>query len=124
MKATRWLCAVLFLLPLAAVGCGNNQGPGKNAPPQVALDKVEEEIRANLGKLTPEDRTLAEAQKFCAVNTDSRLGGETMGKPYKVILEGEPVFLCCKGCEKEAKAHPQATVARAKELREKNHKGS
>jgi hypothetical protein len=121
MKATHWLCAALFLLPLAATGCSNNQG--KSGPPQAALDKLEEEVRSNLGKLSPEDRTIAEAQKFCAVETDNRLGGELMGKPYKVILEGEPVFLCCKNCEKKAKADPEKYLAQAKELREKNKKG-
>jgi hypothetical protein len=42
-----------------------------------------------------------------------------MGVPVKVVLEGEPVFLCCKGCVKAAKKSPDETLQKAKELREK-----
>lgn len=70
---------------------------------------------ASLAKLPPEDRGLAEAQRFCAVEEKNLLG--TMGKPVKLLINGQPVFLCCAGCEKAAKAHPRETLAKVKELK-------
>jgi membrane fusion protein, copper/silver efflux system len=71
-------------------------------------------IQAALARLDPGDRKLAEAQKLCPI-LKSRLG--SMGKPIKLILNGETVFLCCKGCEKEAKDHPDQTVQTVRQLR-------
>jgi uncharacterized protein (TIGR03000 family) len=74
-------------------------------------------IQANLAKLTPEDRKLAEAQKFCVVESDTRLGA--VGVPVKVMVKDEPVFVCCKNCVKEAQADPDKTLAKVKELKAK-----
>jgi uncharacterized protein (TIGR03000 family) len=78
------------------------------------------EAQANLAKLSPEDRKLAEAQKFCVVENKTLLGA--MGVPVKVMLKDQPVFLCCKACEKQAKADPDKTLAKVKELKAKNAK--
>lgn len=72
-------------------------------------------IKANLAKLGPEDRKLAEAQRYCAVETKNPLG--SMGVPYRVMVQGEPVFLCCDGCETRAKAHADRTLERVKQFR-------
>jgi len=80
--------------------------------------KEEAQVRANLAKLSPEDRKIAEQQKLCPVS-DEPLGGE-MGVPVKVTLDGQTVFLCCKGCERRAKMDEKGTAAKAKELRDKN----
>ena len=77
----------------------------------------EADIRANLAKLTPDDRQLAEAQKFCAVENDSRLG--SVGVPLKVMVKDEPVFVCCKSCVKAAQADPDKTLATVRELKAK-----
>ena len=82
--------------------------------------KEEAELKANLAKLSPEDRKLAEAQRFCAINTDERLGSPSMGTPIKVMLKGKPVFLCCGGCRKQALAEPDQTLAKAEELKAKS----
>jgi uncharacterized protein (TIGR03000 family) len=74
-------------------------------------------IAANLGKLGPEDRKLAEAQRYCA-EEDSPLGA--MGVPVKIMLKGEPVFVCCKGCVEKAQEDPDKTLARVRELKTKN----
>lgn len=66
-------------------------------------------IEESLAKLSPEDRKLAEAQRYCAVLPNSRLG--SMGPPIKLMLEGEPVFICCPGCREQALANPKQTVA-------------
>jgi uncharacterized protein (TIGR03000 family) len=72
---------------------------------------------ANLAKLSADDRQLAEAQKNCPITGDP-LG--TLGVPEKIMLKGQPVFLCCKDCIEKAKADPDKTLAQVKELKEKN----
>jgi Cu(I)/Ag(I) efflux system membrane fusion protein len=86
-------------------------------PVTAARGSRESRVQAALAKLSPEDRRLAEAQGFCAVENGNRLGA--MGPPVKVEIEGEPVFLCCTGCEEEARAHPAQTLAAARRLKEK-----
>ena len=56
-------------------------------------------IKAELAKLSPEDRHLAERQVFCAIDQDSPLG--STGPIFKEMIKGQPVFLCCKGCVAE-----------------------
>jgi len=93
-----------------------------NADPAAALKKLEssgedttgsptsdsgftaEEI-ASLEELPPADRELAKQQKICPV-TGMNLG--SMGRPYKLVVEGRTLFLCCQGCEEEVKADPAA----------------
>lgn len=85
----------------------------------VRADSTEADIviDENLKKLSAEDRKLAEAQKFCPVQENNRLG--IMGVPTKVMLKGEPVFLCCEACVRKAMKDPDATLAKVKELRAK-----
>jgi hypothetical protein len=81
-----------------------------------AQDK-EASIKANLAKLPEKDRKLAEAQKYCAVETDDRLGSS--GVPVKILIKDQPVFLCCKSCVNEAQQNQEKTLARVKELQAK-----
>ena len=53
------------------------------------------------------DRPLAQAQKFCPVQK-SLLG--TMGKPDRIEIDGQPVFLCCAACADDARADPNKTL--------------
>lgn len=98
-----------ILLPLLALGCANNASPEEKKE-----DTKEARIKANLEKLDSEDRELAEKQKYCAVETKNRLG--SMGKPFKLTIEDQTVFLCCEGCEKAAKRDPQKTLACVEDL--------
>jgi hypothetical protein len=109
-----WLCVVA----LALAGCSGDR-PGKQEAPDAGAKAgaEESEIDAALAKLGGEDRKLAEAQKFCAVMTDHRLG--SMGTPVKLVLKGQPVFLCCKGCTRKAQADPDGTLERVKNLKAK-----
>lgn len=81
------------------------------------LEKVAKLTAASavLAKLSREDRTAAEAQKYCAIAEGSLLG--SMGAPIKLVMEGKPVFLCCKGCVKKAEANPAATLAKVDALK-------
>lgn len=109
MKAFHLGALTAILLPLIALGCARNGAPPENAQAKEAR------IEANLAKLDPDDRELAQEQKYCAVETENRLG--SMGKPIKLMLDDEPVFLCCKGCEKAAKKDPKKTLARVEDLK-------
>ena len=75
----------------------------------------DENIEASLATLSKEDRELVEAQKFCPVLTDNRLG--EMGPPIKLIVDGQPVFVCCNGCTKKALANPKETLATVARLK-------
>jgi hypothetical protein len=94
---------------LAVAGCG---GAGDKGGDGGQADGTN--LKANLDKLPAADRKLAEAQKLCPVSGE-RLG--SMGVPVKVEVEGEPVFLCCASCRKEARDNPKETLARARKLR-------
>jgi Cu(I)/Ag(I) efflux system membrane fusion protein len=90
----------------------------KHGKPADDARAQEAEIRANLAKLSPEDRRLAEEQKFCAVQKEhSRLG--SMGVPLKLLIRGRPVFVCCDSCAPEAREHPAQTLATVERLRAK-----
>jgi membrane fusion protein, copper/silver efflux system len=84
-------------------------------------DDAQSKIAAALAKLSPGDRALAEAQQFCPVLEDSPLGG--MGVPIKLTIQGEPIFVCCKNCVKQAMADPAATSNRAGQLRDQKKAG-
>jgi uncharacterized lipoprotein len=112
MRVTHGLI-LLTLVVLGVAGCkvdtpSSRQAAGGEADGEAG-------VKANLAQLPPEDRKLAEDQKYCAVEDENRLG--SMGKPYKVMVNEQPVFLCCKGCRKKALADPDRTLARVQELK-------
>jgi hypothetical protein len=128
--------AVVAALALNSARAGDAGRSDKAAPTVaaagantlVALDdkkadeKEEAEIQKNLGKLDEKDRKLADAQKYCAIEDDTRLG--SMGVPVKITLKDssgkeQPVFLCCKGCKKDAEKDPAATLAKVEKLKAK-----
>jgi Cu(I)/Ag(I) efflux system membrane fusion protein len=69
---------------------------------------AEATIAANLAKLSAADRAVAEQQRFCAVLASSRLG--SMGVPIKLMVDSQPVFICCPGCRERALAEDANTV--------------
>jgi hypothetical protein len=116
MRQTHLPRALAVWLTILAAGCGgsaDNQAPVSGARAQ----DTEAKIRAALDRLSPEDRKVAEAQRYCAVEPEHRLG--SMSTPVKVMLNGQPVFLCCKSCVKDAEEHPDQTLAKARELKAK-----
>jgi hypothetical protein len=40
-----------------------------------------------------------------------------MGMPIQLTLKGQPVFLCCAGCEDQAKDDEDRTLAKVKKLK-------
>src|SRR4029078_797780 len=79
-------------------------------------------ITAALARLSPEDRKLVEAQRFCPILTANRLG--VMGPPIKVTIKGQAVFLCCSGCTDKAQTNPDSTLAKVESLKAENAKAS
>jgi Cu(I)/Ag(I) efflux system membrane fusion protein len=77
-------------------------------------------IAADLAKLNVKDRRLAQEQRFCAVNNENRLG--SMGVPVKLMIQGQPVYLCCEGCRDEALANAARSLERVNQLRKTHGK--
>src|SRR5207302_243934 len=86
---------------------GASGGPQEMASlgkPTQSPKREEDQVRAGVAQLSVADRRLADAQRFCPIQSDNRLGA--MGAPVKILIQGQPVFLCCKGCRQEALDHP------------------
>lgn len=73
---------------------------------------------AAVAKLPHADQPLAEAQLFCPIHEGGRLG--SMGTPVKLMLDGKPVFLCCKGCEDAAREDVKGTLAKVEKIKKDN----
>jgi hypothetical protein len=122
MKLSRWSypagisLAAFFLI---ALGCGPRDPADKppDANKQDAAAAKEKKIEAARAKLSAEDRALVDEQDYCAVMTKQKLG--SMGVPMKVMVKGQPVFLCCKGCKSEAEDDPDQTLKTVAELKAK-----
>ena len=108
-------------LSFALAGCGGTTGtiPVKPAPTTASTPAssrpAADEVAAERVKLPADERQQVEAQEWCAVLSDNCLG--EMGKPEKIELDGKPVYLCCEGCIKKAKADPDATLAKVNQLK-------
>jgi YHS domain-containing protein len=53
--------------------------------------------------LSPEDQQLVKRQKVCPV-TDQPLG--SMGTPFRVIVAGRTIFVCCQSCAPALRKNP------------------
>jgi Cu(I)/Ag(I) efflux system membrane fusion protein len=95
---------------------GSKGGSGSTTVRPSTPEDTDAKITQALARLPEEDRKLAEKQQFCPVLPDNRLG--SMGVPVKVVIDGEPVFLCCDGCTKSAHDKPHETLEKAKALKE------
>jgi YHS domain-containing protein len=124
------LATVGFTLALSGCGTQAKSPPSQPAQPEEANSAVEHEhgehaehaehaetaeheghseYEEALAQLSEADRALAEKQKICPVSGNP-LG--SMGKPYKVTVKGQEVFLCCPGCEDAIKKNPDEYLAK------------
>ncbi len=121
----QWKVIGVAALALALAGCGGSQvaTPAKPQPvaPSQGATKPGDEVAAERAKLSPEDRAVVDAQEWCVVSTDERLGA--MGPPVKLDIKGRPVFVCCKSCKRKAEADPDKTLATVAELKAKKAAG-
>ncbi len=107
------LQALSFLALMALSGCGpanekasemkEGEKPAAAATNKGDTDEDKEQtekIDAALAKLSPEDREQAKSQGVCPVSKEP-LG--SMGVPINVTVGEKSVFICCAGCEKDAR---------------------
>ncbi len=97
------------------VGCSRNADKPQSDTSQASAKP--DAVATERAKLSPDDRALVEAQEWCAISTDERLG--SMGPPLKLDIKGKTVFICCKGCKKKAEDNPDRTLAKVEELKAK-----
>lgn len=103
--------------PPAANTAATPQTPATSADGEEPVD----EVAAAIAELPEAERSVALAQKYCPVAAmgegahDALLG--SMGKPFKVTLDGKDVYLCCSGCKETAEKDPAATLAKVEELK-------
>jgi hypothetical protein len=114
--------AIVFLFLAGCSGGTDHQQMHSHAENQAteqpkASPEEEAKVATALGRLAPEDRALAEEQRYCAVEPENRLG--LMGPPVKVLVNDQPVFLCCKSCKTTALAEPDKTLAKVQQLKAK-----
>ena len=112
-----WVPALV--VSMVIVGC-QSKSPGDanaNPPPD-----PEATIQANLASLSPEDKGLVEKQRYCPVMPEIRLG--EYGTPYKVMVKGEPVFVCCQSCVRPAQEEPEKTLAQLNECKDRAAAGA
>lgn len=111
--------------PPATTSAGDKSSSTSSKSVAPSANAPTDEVAEARAKLSKEDLALVEAQEWCAVNNEGRLG--TMGVPLKLTIKGKPVFLCCSGCKRKAEADPDKTLAKVEELKRKKaselHKG-
>ena len=114
-----WLA--LLAVSLLTLGCDKGTAVDKQAADKQAAEKklADEQaaakadpVAAAFAELKPEEAAAARKQAICPVG-GGPLG--TMGKPYKVTIEGRDVYLCCEHCEEDLKADPEKFLAKLKE---------
>lgn len=84
---------------------GHDHEHADNSPDAAETD----EIKAELAKLSPEDRAAAEQQRVCPVSGEM-LG--SMGPPLKVEVDGRDVWVCCAGCQDPVRENPEEYLAK------------
>ncbi len=109
---------VLSVSALALTGCGS-----KTKTEQAAKSKTEhshktgggsdmDKIKAELAKLSEEDRASAEKHHMCVVS-DKMLG--SMGAPIKLTVKDKDVWICCEGCKQTVLDDPDKYLAKVKD---------
>ena len=87
--------SILVFVSLDVLSGCNGQPPAPTKADGAVSPSAE---KADPAKLSAEDRKLAEKQGVCPVSGE-KLG--SMGEPYKVVVKGRTVFLCCEGCKRD-----------------------
>jgi hypothetical protein len=121
-----WGSVLVLGALLVAGGCGSprQKEPAKSpaatqekaaesdkASTEAASAPAAEETPEGLKELSAEDRAAAEKQRICPV-TGELLG--TMGKPFKITVQDQTVFLCCPSCEEQLRKTPEKYLAKLK----------
>jgi len=120
------LCSgVLGVVAMWMSGCGSSTDKQDQRKPAVTPTAGHEgrkdhadagaarqaDIAAGLAELSDADRAIAKRQKVCPVSGE--MLGEH-GKPVKITVKGQTVFLCCPACEAPIKKDPDKYLAKLK----------
>jgi len=92
------------------VGCSTDteSQPAANSTPETKPADIPDEM-SGISELPESEQAAALEQKICPVS-DKPIG--SMGKPIKVSLEGQDVFVCCEGCVDMVKEEPEKYLAK------------
>ncbi len=122
---TRIAFAVVLVAIAFVAGC-DNKSAAPTAPttsptsPAKSTAPADDDVAKERAKLSATDLALVEAQEWCVISSEERLGA--MGAPIKLDIKGQPVFVCCKGCQPKALREADATLAKVAELKAKKLK--
>ena len=112
MKCVATVSFLLVLgLTVLLTGCGSPEGGPVTANSPAEAGSGTADVAKGLAELSPEDRAAAIKQGVCPVSGE-RLG--SMGKPMKVTVKGQTVFLCCPGCEEDLRKEPDKFLQKVK----------
>jgi hypothetical protein len=114
-----WKLSTLAIVAFAALGFGlavaGPVQPAKATCPCCQTASAASADTSPVAAAKATDKELIEKQKTCPV-TDQPLG--SMGKPVKVVVKSQTVFLCCAACKKKLLADPDKYL---KKLAEKKN---
>jgi Cu(I)/Ag(I) efflux system membrane fusion protein len=88
--------------------------PARAAPPLEMVAGFNAKELAEIDQLPNSEQTIALAQVICPV-TDFKLG--SMGVPRRVMVNGEPVFICCEACREGLLEEPDMYLAKLQDYR-------
>ena len=118
-KVTMFLSSLAVLvIAVGLSGCGDAGDSTPAADPPEATNGEGEhagampantEVTAAIAELPAEDQAAAQKQKICPV-TDAALG--SMGKPFKISVKDQDVFLCCEMCKDAVTDDPDKYLAK------------
>ena len=89
-------------------------GEDEPSGPMAASDEPSDEVGENIARLPAADRALAQRQRLCPI-TQMPLG--SMGVPYKMVVQGNPLFLCCEACKAKVDSDPQAVLKKVEQAK-------
>jgi len=92
-------------------GCGEKTAADKSAADQPAATPASSDAEAAaLAKLSAEDLKLVKLQDGKCPVSGEKLG--SMGEPFKIVVKGRTVLLCCEGCKDDLLANPDKYLAK------------
>ncbi|MBD3675672.1 MAG: efflux RND transporter periplasmic adaptor subunit [Planctomycetaceae bacterium] len=88
--------------------------PLRAPEPLEMVPGFEASMLAEIRQLPEGDQKVVHAQMICPI-TEMKLG--SMGVPQKVMVKGQPVFICCEGCREGLLEEPDTNLRKLEEYR-------
>lgn len=106
-----WTAASMSIVVFASCGTNADPDPSTGTAPETSRVEIPEEM-SGVAELPEAEQGAALEQKICPVS-DEPIG--SMGKPIKVPVEGQDVYVCCEGCVDMVKENPTKYLAKLKQ---------